>query len=220
MTRPAGRHRALNEALLRRRIEGVMRRLGFRDVVTIVGTSFAARIAGSLGKGLDAGAAVGVPAAAGGGACAAGRSGVCHERAALGERACVEWPCVPFAPCAPASARGGRRGDMRYKLFAKVVDEAAGSGLYDLLMHQHGGPLMNERPSEMVQAAEACGIPVVNLTTNAILLDGPASRAHRGGARCAPRLVQRHDAGGLRGVAEHVGGTAGKRAGRTAGRIA
>jgi len=41
--------RALNEALLRRRIKAVMRRLGFRDVVIIVGTPFARRIACSLG---------------------------------------------------------------------------------------------------------------------------------------------------------------------------
>jgi glycosyltransferase involved in cell wall biosynthesis len=42
--------RALNEALLRRRIKSLVRRLGFRDVVTVVGTPFAARIAGSLGE--------------------------------------------------------------------------------------------------------------------------------------------------------------------------
>ena len=113
---------------------------------------------------------------------------------------------------------------MRYKLFAKVVDEAAGSGLYDLLMHQHGGPLMNERPSEVVQAAEACGIPVVHLTTNVILLDGPASRALIGAGLDALLVsfsgMTRAARTALRGVADHVGGTAGRRAGRTAGRTA
>jgi len=42
--------RALNEVLVRRRIKAVMRRLGFRDVVTVVGTPFAGPIAGSLGE--------------------------------------------------------------------------------------------------------------------------------------------------------------------------
>jgi glycosyltransferase involved in cell wall biosynthesis len=42
--------RTLNEIILRRRIRTVMRRLGFRDSVTIVGTPFAAQIAGSLGE--------------------------------------------------------------------------------------------------------------------------------------------------------------------------
>ncbi len=42
--------RALNEALLHRRIKTVMHRLKFRDAVTIIGTPFAAKIAGSLGE--------------------------------------------------------------------------------------------------------------------------------------------------------------------------
>jgi len=48
----SGAVRALNEALVRRRIEGVMGRLGFQDVVTIVGTPFAAQVAGSLRESL------------------------------------------------------------------------------------------------------------------------------------------------------------------------
>jgi glycosyltransferase involved in cell wall biosynthesis len=46
----SGAIRALNEALVRRRIRRAMRRLGFRDAVTVVGTPFAARIAGTLGE--------------------------------------------------------------------------------------------------------------------------------------------------------------------------
>jgi radical SAM protein with 4Fe4S-binding SPASM domain len=68
-------------------------------------------------------------------------------------------------------------GDMPFELFEKVIDEAAEGGLYHLSMHQHGEPLMNERLPEMVQTAKARGIPVVNLTTNGILLDDTAARA-------------------------------------------
>ncbi len=106
-------------------------------------------------------------------------------------------------------------------LFTKVVDAAAGSGLYDVLMHQHGGPLTDARPSELVQAAEACGIPVVNLTTNVILLDEPAVRALIG-AGLDGRLVLFSGITRAAGAARRVLSEAGqkKRAGRTAGRTA
>jgi glycosyltransferase involved in cell wall biosynthesis len=46
----SGAVRRLNDALVRRRIRRVLRRNNFRDVVTVVGTPFAAQIAGSLAE--------------------------------------------------------------------------------------------------------------------------------------------------------------------------
>jgi radical SAM protein with 4Fe4S-binding SPASM domain len=85
--------------------------------------------------------------------------------------------CMLECAMCPRGRMTRPKGDMPFELFEKVIDEAAGNGLYHLSMHQHGEPLMNERLPEMVQAAKARGIPVVNLTTNGILLDETASRA-------------------------------------------
>jgi len=85
--------------------------------------------------------------------------------------------CMLHCAMCPRDRMSRAQGDMPFELFAKVVDEAAAGGLYHLSMHQHGEPLMNERLPEMVQVAKARGIPVVNLTTNGILLDDIASRA-------------------------------------------
>jgi UDP-galactopyranose mutase len=46
----SGLVRRLNEVIMRRRVRAIMRRLGFADVVTVVGTPFASEIAGSLGE--------------------------------------------------------------------------------------------------------------------------------------------------------------------------
>jgi radical SAM protein with 4Fe4S-binding SPASM domain len=85
--------------------------------------------------------------------------------------------CMLHCAMCPRDRMSRAQGDMPFELFAKVIDEAAAGGLYHLSMHQHGEPLMNERLPEMVQGAKARGIPVVNLTTNGILLDETASRA-------------------------------------------
>ena len=85
--------------------------------------------------------------------------------------------CMLHCSMCPRDRMTRAQGDMPFELFAKVIDEAAAGGLYHLSMHQHGEPLMNERLPEMVQAAKTRGIPVVNLTTNGILLDETASRA-------------------------------------------
>jgi len=85
--------------------------------------------------------------------------------------------CMLQCAMCPRDRMTRPQGDMPFELFQKVIDEAAPRGLYHLSMHQHGEPLMNERLPEMVQAAKARGVPVVNLTTNGILLDETASRA-------------------------------------------
>jgi len=85
--------------------------------------------------------------------------------------------CMLRCAMCPRGRMTRPEGDMPFELFEKVIDEAAERGLYHLSMHQHGEPLMNERLPEMVQAAKARGVPVVNLTTNGVLLDETASRA-------------------------------------------
>jgi radical SAM protein with 4Fe4S-binding SPASM domain len=85
--------------------------------------------------------------------------------------------CMLRCAMCPRDRMTRPEGDMPFELFEKVIDEAAARGLYHLSMHQHGEPLMNERLPEMVQAAKARGVPIVNLTTNGVLLDDTASRA-------------------------------------------
>ncbi|MBN1916609.1 MAG: SPASM domain-containing protein [Verrucomicrobia bacterium] len=85
--------------------------------------------------------------------------------------------CMLRCAMCPRDRMTRSEGDMPFELFEKVIDEAAASGLYHLSMHQHGEPLMNERLPEMVQAAKARGVPIVNLTTNGVLLDETASCA-------------------------------------------
>jgi radical SAM protein with 4Fe4S-binding SPASM domain len=85
--------------------------------------------------------------------------------------------CMLHCAMCPRGRMTRPQGDLPFELFEKVIDEAADRGLYHLSLHQHGEPLMNERLPEMVRAAKARGIPVVNLTTNGVLLDETASRA-------------------------------------------
>jgi radical SAM protein with 4Fe4S-binding SPASM domain len=85
--------------------------------------------------------------------------------------------CMLHCAMCPRDRMTRAKADLPFELFEKVIDEAAGSGLYHLSMHQHGEPLMNERLPEMVHAAKTRGVPVVNLTTNGVLLDETASRA-------------------------------------------
>jgi len=85
--------------------------------------------------------------------------------------------CMLNCLMCPRDRMSRPKADMPFELFEKVIDEAAESGLYHLSMHQHGEPLMNERLPEMIHAAKTRGVPVVNLTTNGVLLDETASRA-------------------------------------------
>ncbi len=85
--------------------------------------------------------------------------------------------CMLNCLMCPRDRMSRPKADMPFELFEKVIDEAAEGGLYHLSMHQHGEPLMNERLPEMIHAAKTRGVPVVNLTTNGVLLDETASRA-------------------------------------------